>query len=55
MKTWGFERKRRQYEKAGKPYDPQADKLVSVILVSPSLGYVGIRNTVKPGASVLSS
>ncbi|KAF8175391.1 mitochondrial FAD carrier protein [Pholiota molesta] len=27
MKAWGFERKRRQYERAGKVYDAEADKL----------------------------
>ncbi|KAF8898148.1 mitochondrial FAD carrier protein [Gymnopilus junonius] len=27
MKTWGFERKKRQYERAGKPYDRDVDKL----------------------------
>lgn len=29
MKTWGFERRRRQHERAGTPYDVNADKLVS--------------------------
>ena len=28
MKTWGFERKRRQYARSGKVYDTEADKLV---------------------------
>lgn len=28
MKVWGFERKRRQYARAGKVYDVEADKLV---------------------------
>lgn len=28
MKAWGFERKRRQYQIAGKVYDKEADKLV---------------------------
>ena len=28
MKAWGFDRKRRQYEQAGKVYDREADKLV---------------------------
>ena len=28
MKSWGFERKRRQYARAGKVYGPEADKLV---------------------------
>ena len=28
MKTWGFDRKRRQYARAGKVYDLEADKLV---------------------------
>ena len=28
MKSWGFERKRRQYARAGKVYDAEADKLV---------------------------
>ncbi|KAL0071460.1 mitochondrial FAD carrier protein flx1 [Marasmius tenuissimus] len=27
MKRWGFERKRRQFEKAGKPWSPEVDKL----------------------------
>jgi solute carrier family 25 folate transporter 32 len=31
MKAWGFERKRRQHEKAGKVYNMQGDKLVSTI------------------------
>lgn len=29
MKTWGFERRRKQHELAGKPYDINVDKLVS--------------------------
>lgn len=29
MKRWGFERKRRQFAKAGKEYTPADDKLVS--------------------------
>jgi len=29
MKAWGFDRKRRKYEKAGKKYDQEVDKLVS--------------------------
>jgi len=30
MKKWGFDRKRKQFEKAGKPWTPEVDKLVSV-------------------------
>lgn len=30
MKAWGFDRKRRQYEQAGKVYDREADKLVCI-------------------------
>jgi solute carrier family 25 folate transporter 32 len=30
MKAWGFDRKRKQYERAGKEYIMEADKLVCV-------------------------
>ncbi len=29
MKKWGFERKRKHFEKTGKPWTPEVDKLVS--------------------------
>ena len=32
MKSWGFERKRRQYARAGKVYGAEADKLVRCVL-----------------------
>ena len=28
MKTWGFDRKKRQYQKAGREWNVEADKLV---------------------------
>lgn len=28
MKRWGFERKRKQFEKSGRPWSPDVDKLV---------------------------
>lgn len=31
MKRWGFERKKKQFQKAGRPWTPEEDKLVSVI------------------------
>lgn len=31
MKSWGFERKRKQYARAGKVYGAEADKLVRCI------------------------
>jgi len=31
MKAWGFDRKRKQYERAGKEYNREADKLVCVV------------------------
>ncbi|KAJ3492972.1 hypothetical protein NLJ89_g11124 [Agrocybe chaxingu] len=33
MKAWGFDRKRKQYERAGKVYDVEADKLVCLALL----------------------
>ncbi|KAL0580249.1 mitochondrial FAD carrier protein flx1 [Marasmius crinis-equi] len=30
MKRWGFERKRRQFEKMGKPWSPEVDKLSNI-------------------------
>jgi solute carrier family 25 folate transporter 32 len=32
MKSWGFERKRKQYARAGKVYGAEADKLVGCTL-----------------------
>ncbi|KAF9526275.1 mitochondrial FAD carrier protein [Crepidotus variabilis] len=47
MKTWGFERKRRQYEQAGKTYDAHTDKLsnLSYSLMSISSKYVALAAT----------
>ena len=33
MKAWGFERRRRQHERSGTPYDMNTDKLVSPLRV----------------------
>ena len=41
MKSWGFERKRRQYARAGKVYGAEADKLVRCPIK------IKIRNTEK--------
>jgi len=34
MKRWGFERKRSQFERAGKEWSPEVDKLVSAIVLN---------------------
>lgn len=44
MKAWGFERKRRQHERAGKVYDMQGDKLVSL---SRCFHFLNHRNVIK--------
>ncbi|PSS31985.1 hypothetical protein PHLCEN_2v2227 [Hermanssonia centrifuga] len=34
MKRWGFDRKRKQYEKAGQQWTPADDKLVSLVVIN---------------------
>jgi len=47
MKAWGFERRRRQHERSGKPYDMNTDKLsnLSYTLMSISSKYVALSVT----------
>ena len=43
MKKWGFDRKRKQFEKAGLEWTPEVDKLVSLVSVQVHTYFVLIK------------
>ncbi len=58
MKRWGFERKKRQFQKSGQPWTPDVDKLVrgaigQVFMTDVYLGQSNTAYTIMSGASKL--